>query len=178
MNTVGIVFGCFIPWHAGHQSLFDKAYSENEEVVVAVCGYHGDRGENFIPFDDRLDLVKKKFRADPKVTICQVDDKLCGCDGSFSIDNWRRWSLLLFKNVRLDPNDKDTIYTWYFGDQSYLEAFNVIWPDHKKSVADRKVLPISGTLIRNDPKEHSAYIDPVFVAYLKEKHLLDTHTEK
>ena len=61
MDKVGVVFGCFIPLQKGHLSLIDKAL-KNDKVIIGVCGYDLDRGKDFIPFKDRIELIKEIFK--------------------------------------------------------------------------------------------------------------------
>ena len=35
---IGIVFGCFIPLHQGHEYLIDCAIKENDKIIIGVCG--------------------------------------------------------------------------------------------------------------------------------------------
>ena len=72
---VGIVFGCFIPLHVGHVSLIKKALNENDKVIIGVCGFDGDRGKDFVPFRDRINLMTKRYGKNPKVVLSVVDDK-------------------------------------------------------------------------------------------------------
>ncbi|MBP3824563.1 MAG: adenylyltransferase/cytidyltransferase family protein, partial [Butyrivibrio sp.] len=53
MDNIGIVFGCFIPFHKGHESLVKRALDENDRMIIAVCGYQEDRGKDFLPFTVR-----------------------------------------------------------------------------------------------------------------------------
>ena len=69
MEKIGIVFGCFIPLHKGHESLIERALAENDRMIIAVCGYQQDRGKDFLPFTMRYKLVKEIFRDNPRVIV-------------------------------------------------------------------------------------------------------------
>ena len=62
MINIGIVFGCFIPMHKGHESLITRALEENDKIILAVCGYQTDRGRDFIDFETRIRLVTDMFK--------------------------------------------------------------------------------------------------------------------
>lgn len=168
MDKVGIVFGCFIPLHKGHLSLIDKAL-ENDKVIIGVCGYDLDRGKDFIPFKDRIELIKEIFK-DNKFKVSVVDDHKIGLTGKFDLESWKVWCNELFKNADLDPLENEI--TWYLGEQSYLEMLKKIYPKHTFKFVERTIIPVSGTMIRENPKENIKEIHPVFIKYLKEKNII------
>lgn len=166
MDKVGIVFGCFIPLHKGHLSLVDKAL-KNDKVIIGVCGYDLDRGKDFIPFKDRVELIKEIFN---DLTVVSVDDHKIGLTGKFDLESWKVWCNELFKNADLDPLENEI--AWYLGEQSYLEMLKTIYPKHTFELVERAVIPVSGTMIRENPKENIKEIHPVFIEYLKEKNII------
>ena len=166
MDKVGIVFGCFIPLHKGHLSLIDKAL-KNDKVVIGVCGYDLDRGKDFIPFKDRIELIKEIFN---DLTVVSIDDHKIGLTGKFDLESWKLWCNELFKNADLNPLENEI--TWYLGEQSYLEMLKKIYPKHTFELVERTVIPVSGTMIRENPKENIKEIHPVFIKYLKEKNII------
>ena len=166
MDKVGIVFGCFIPLHKGHLSLIDKALG-NDKVIIGVCGYDLDRGKDFIPFKDRIELIKEIFK---DLTVVSVDDHKIGLTGKFDLESWKVWCNELFKNADLNPLENEI--TWYLGEQSYLKMLKKIYPKHTFKLVERTVIPVSGTMIRENPKENIKEIHPVFIKYLKEKNII------
>lgn len=166
MDKVGIVFGCFIPLHKGHLSLIDKALKD-DRVIIGVCGYDLDRGKDFIPFKDRIELIKEIFK---DLTVVSVDDHKIGLTGKFDLESWKLWCNELFKNADLDPLENEI--TWYLGEQSYLDMLKKIYPKHTFELVERTVIPVSGTMIRENPKENIKEIHPVFKKYLKEKNII------
>ena len=165
---IGIVFGCFIPMHTGHISLITKSYNDNDLTIIAVCGKDDDRGKDFISFNDRCLLTKVRYSKDPFKVVVLDDDKL-GMDGSFSRDNWVKWSEELFKRAALEPNDSANTYTWYTGEPSYQEKLSSIYPNHTFVIVDRSEDTISGTQIRQNPRKYWNQIAPQFRAYLSSK---------
>ena len=163
---VGIVFGCFIPLHQGHEYLIDCALKENDALIIGGCGKDTDRGQDFIPFRDRIKLMKKIYNQ-PNITISVVDDAKLQLDGTFTYDNWCKWSNELFTNANYNPNENQ--YTWYMGEPSYYEKLKLIFPNHKIKVFDRNVNPLSGTKIRENLTEYTNFINKTFLDYLKNK---------
>ena len=47
-----------------------------------------------------------------------------------------------------------------------------IYPKHTFKLVERTVIPVSGTMIRENPKENIKEIHPVFIKYLKEKKII------
>lgn len=166
--SFGIMFGCFIPLHSGHMSLIKQAISENDRVIIGVCGSDFDRGKDFIPFFKRIELMEQIY---PQCIVVPVDDKKIGMDGSFSLYNWRVWCDELFTQAKVDPKKHN--FTWYTGEPSYVEKLSQIYPLHHFKLADRSNLQISGTMIRKNPKKYEGYINDIFCKYLKSEGLIE-----
>lgn len=164
MDKVGIVFGCFIPLHSGHLSLIDKALKENDKVIIGVCGFDNDRGKDFIPFKDRIKLVKSIFK---ESIISVVDDHKIGLTGKFDLESWKIWSKEFFDNANVNPLENEI--TWYLGEQSYIEKLSSLYKDHKFKFVERTIIPVSGTMIRENPEKFVDKIHPVFEQYLRER---------
>lgn len=163
---IGIYFGCFIPLHEGHVSVLKKALSENDHVVLGICGFDDDRGKDFIPFRDRIKLIEKIYSKNKKITLVVIDDKKIGLVGAFDQASWEAWCEELFSNSGFNPNSYE--YTWYTGEPTYISQIKKLYPQHKFVLVDRNALPISGTEIRENYKEYKDKINPTFLKYLKE----------
>ena len=164
-KTLGIVFGCFIPLHAGHKMLIEKAIEENERVIIGVCGSAHDRGRDFVPFKDRFELICRKY-AGPGVKVVQIDDDKISMDGTFTLENWKIWGDELFSQAGESP---DQPIIWYMGEESYKDKLSVIYPKHCFRIFDRREIPLSGTEIRENFQNHAEEIDQDFLDYLEEK---------
>ena len=162
---LGIVFGCFIPLHVGHYKLIDQALSENAAVLLGICGHDGDRGEGYLSFPERQNLMRMKYGSDRNIAISVVDDNKIGLTGKFDREAWEIWSGEFFHNAGVDPNS-DIEFTWYTGDPSYVDTISQVFPKHKFTLIERD--DVSGTNIRNDIKDYASYIDPMFLRYLIE----------
>ncbi|MCR5671623.1 MAG: nicotinate phosphoribosyltransferase [Butyrivibrio sp.] len=165
MEKIGIVFGCFIPFHRGHESLVHRALSENDRMIIAVCGYQYDRGKDFLPFTVRHKLVKEMFHDNNRVIVALIDDKKIGLDGTFTHENWVAWGNELFSSANIDPDSAE--FTWYTGEPSYVEKLGPIYPGHHFTLVDRQIIKTSGSQIRTSPGVHAEEINKVFKDYLR-----------
>lgn len=172
-EKVGLVFGCFIPMHKGHLYMIDKALEENDRIVLGVCGFDDDRGKDFIPFKVRQELLTSKYRYNDKVTLSIVDDKKIGLEGKFDENAWRIWGKEFFTNANVDPDDANIEFTWYTGEQRYIDEIQKVYPKHTFVLLDRGINTISGTAIRNDLKHNLTQIDPVFLRYIFDVYSFD-----
>lgn len=166
---IGIVFGCFIPLHEGHMTLIRSAIDNSDHVIIAICGKDSDRGKDFIPFRDRIRLMKEKYEGSGTVKVVAVDDEKIGMDGSFSLHNWEVWGAELFSQAGVDPYDNGNTYTWYMGEPDYKKKLGDIYRNHQMVLADRRMIPVSGTKIRSNVNENMNSIAPEFIEYLKKK---------
>ena len=171
-ERIGLYFGCFIPLHTGHLAAIQKASCENDRVLLGVCGYDTDRGQNFIPFKERIKLIRKKYRNEDSIIVTEIDDHKIGLTGTFSIDAWKIWCKEYFK-VYFDPFDDSKEYTWYMGEQSYIDKIRTIYPHHNFVLLDRSDIQISGTMIRENPNQYRHMIDESFLQYLCQRNIVN-----
>lgn len=171
--NIGIVFGCYIPLHTGHMKLIDTVIRENDMTIIGVTGHDMDRGRDFVPFLRRVRLMQEIYGSHPSVCLSEVDDKKLGLTGTFSTDAWRLWCDELFSNAKHDLNLAHN-YTWYTGEQRYIDRISEIYPWHNFRLADRTEVPLSGTAIRNDPVKYKNDIHPVYIRYMQQNGILPT----
>ena len=169
MMKLGITFGCFIPLHKGHTHMIDECLANNDITIIGVCGYADDRGKDFIPFIDRYRLIMQRYM-DKGTIIVKIDDKKIGLHGAFDKEAWTIWGNELFNQANINPNRYKVI--WYTGETSYAARLLEVYPNHEIQIFNRSDIDISGTMIRQNPKEYKDYIDPVFAKYLERKNLL------
>ena len=175
---VGIFFGCFIPLHCGHESLIRKALEENDHLILGLCGYDGDRGDGYIPFKDRISLMTEIYGGRDDITLSIVDDKKIGLTGTFSVDAWRTWCKELFGNSGYNPCDPSVEYTWYSGDESYLEKICQLYPLHRFVHIPRNIIPLSGTIIRRNSTYHQNDMHLLFQDYLRRNGIITGYAHK
>ena len=159
---IGMVLGCFAPLHKGHMELILRAKKENDKCYVIVCGHDGDKGEPLLPLKKRIRYVKETFKNDQLVEVISVNDTELGIDQSMSDSNWEKWMGALVGQMK----NYDMIYdkVWYVGEPAYVEPIKKYGFGYTTEVVlvDRQVLPISATMIRNNPLKYWDYISPVF----------------
>ena len=164
-TKIGIVCGCFIPLHAGHKMLIERAIEENHQVIIGVCGAANDRGRDFVPFEERFKMIREKY-AGSNVKVVQIDDDKISMDGTFTLQNWKVWGDELFSQAGESPEGN---ITWYMGEESYRDKLSMIYPKHVFRVFDRREIPLSGTEIRENFQNHAEEIDQAFLDYLEKK---------
>ena len=169
MERIGIVFGCFIPLHKGHKHLIEESIKDNDKTIICVCGYENDRGEDFIPFPDRYDLMCRKYENEDVYVIC-VDDHKIGLTGLFDTQSWGIWGDEFFSQFYDKyglPIDFDKAeVTWYTGELDYVDKLSSIYTEDNFKYFGRNNINISGTQIRNNYSSCKHYVDDDFKEYL------------
>ena len=129
-KLTGVVLGSFSPLHRGHLDLILKAKKEcSDGVVVAVCGYRKDKGEEVgLPLSLRRELIERAFKydgyhEDPLIDVIEMDDNLIGIAGYNN--HWKEWLAEFSKEMAKlkGPEFKiDTDCVFYVGEEEYYEA--------------------------------------------------------
>ena len=166
---VGITFGGYCPMHTGHLDLIMRAKKENDLCYVVVCGYDNEprADEIGLTLNRRYSLVKQMFKDDEQIKVLKVNDTELGIDESMSESNWNIWLRCVEDQVEaLEEKIADemigwTEYTWYVGEQSYVDSLKKRIYDKQKDntfgivdnvvYVERSKNPISATLIRENP---------------------------
>ena len=166
---VGITFGGYCPMHTGHLDLIMRAKKENDLCYVIVCGYDNEprADEIGLTLNRRYSLVKQMFKDDEQIKVLKVNDTELGIDESMSESNWNIWLRCVEDQVEaLEEKIADemigwTEYTWYVGEQSYVDSLKKRIYDKQKDntfgiidnvvYVERSKNPISATLIRENP---------------------------
>jgi NadR type nicotinamide-nucleotide adenylyltransferase len=169
---VGITFGGYCPMHTGHLDLIMKAKKENDICYVVVCGYDNEprADEIGLTLKRRYSLVKQMFKNDEQIRVLMVNDTELGIDESMSESNWDIWLHCVEDQVEaLEEKIADemiglTEYTWYVGEQSYVDSLKKrIYDRHKDNTfgivdniiyVERSKNPISATMIRENPVKY------------------------
>ena len=166
---VGITFGGYCPMHTGHLDLIMRAKKENDLCYVIVCGYDNEprADEIGLTLNRRYSLVKQMFKDDEQVKVFKVNDTELGIDESMSESNWDTWLRCVEEQVEaFEEKIADEIigfieYTWYVGEQSYVDSLKKRIYDKQKEntfgiidnivYVERSKNPISATMIRENP---------------------------
>ena len=166
---VGITFGGYCPMHTGHLDLIMKAKKENDLCYVIVCGYDNEprADEIGLTLNRRYSLVKQMFKDDEQIKVLKVNDTELGIDESMSESNWDIWlrcvedQVEAFEEKIADEMIGFTEYTWYVGEQSYVDSLKKRIYDKQKDntfgiidnivYVERSLNPVSATMIRENP---------------------------
>ena len=169
---VGITFGGYCPMHTGHLDLIMRAKKENDICYVVVCGYDNEprADEIGLTLKRRYSLVKQMFKDDEQIKVFMVNDTELGIDESMSESNWDIWLRCVeeqvekFEETIEDKLTGTTKYTWYVGEQSYVNSLNIRRYDKSKDnmfvivdevvYVERSLNPVSATAIRENPVKY------------------------
>lgn len=159
MSKIGICFGGYCPMHRGHLDAIMRAKKENDRVYVIVCGYDNEEraGNINMTLKERTAIVRKIFRNDEIIKVLTINDTELGIDESMSKENWIVWqnkvAELLYSTLKYNDN-----IMWYVAEPYYkemLETYNIL---KAKVTLIEKIVPVSGTLIRENPLKYWKYI--------------------
>jgi len=149
----GFVFGKFLPFHKGHHAMINFALTKCDVLTVFVCC----SDKEGIPCEKRQSWILQTFS---ELTALQVrtfsykESKLPNTsESSFEIS--KMWSEI-FK--QLIPDCDLVITSEEYG--NYVASFMGI--EHIPFDPDKKLFPVSATVIRNDPFNNWQYL-PVTV---------------
>jgi NadR type nicotinamide-nucleotide adenylyltransferase len=138
-----VVAGRFYPFHAGHRHLIGEAVREARKVSVLVC----ERADCTIPADVRAAWIRAAF---PGIETVVVDQDELG----LSDDDSPGWAAATVEALAARP---DAVFSSeHYGD-AYAAAMGAV---HRLVDPDRRVVPISGTLVRHAPLAHLDRLDP------------------
>ena len=134
------VLGKFMPFHNGHIHLIDTAISKSDKVTVVV----GTLPTEPIPGELRFKWVKEHYRTNPNVTVVHCTEVLPQYPEEH-VDFWKIWVGVV---NRYCPADIDVIFTSELYGETYAQHLGI---EHHLVDLERKIIPTSGTKIRNKP---------------------------
>ena len=147
----GLVFGKFLPVHKGHQYLIEQAMSQVDELTVLVCSIKTEP----IPGYLRFNWMKKLY---PKLRVLHVTDE----NPQFPKDHpdfWQIWTDTFNRNM---PQGIDVLFTSeYYGD----EMARHLSCKHIMVDQPRETIPVSATMIRDNPYQNWNFIPEVVRPY-------------
>jgi NadR type nicotinamide-nucleotide adenylyltransferase len=170
VRTIGVVFGTFAPLHIGHQQEIYKAVAECGEAIVMVSGYKGDRGDKIgLPVRTRYRYLREAYADEPLIHVDMIDEsKIPRYPGG-----WELWTRMLVDRVRANTTmsaDEHVVqYVIYVGEQDYVDELKnqlsqgkLYYERWDVVKLDRSKIPVSATMIREDPMKHWTAINRVF----------------
>ena len=159
MSKIGICFGGYCPMHRGHLDAIMRAKKENDKCFVIVCGYDNEEraGNINMTLKERTAIVRKIFEKDEIVSVFSINDTDLGIDETMCDNNWIIWQTEVVEQLNGIVHDDDEVM-WYVAEPYYkemLEKHNLL--NAKVTLID-KVVPVSGTYIRQNPIKYWKYI--------------------
>lgn len=137
--TSGLIVGKFNPPHKGHSFLIECALSQVAELTVIVC----DHPSQTIRGEQRAAWLREIH---PQVTVLVVPDTLG--------DDHAAWAKFTIATLHYAP---DIVFT----SENYGDAFSqFLGSRHVLVDRDRRNVPISATMVRQDPLAHWDYLAP------------------
>lgn len=146
--------------HRGHLDAIMKAKKENDKCFVIVCGYDNEEraGNINMTLKERTAIVRKIFANDEIITVLSINDTQLGIDESMCDKNWVIWQKEVMRQLKITPSHEGVSITWYVAEPYYkemLEKHNLL---NAKTILIDKVVPVSGTYIRQNPIKYWKYI--------------------
>ena len=155
LAPTGLVIGRFIPPHLGHSHLIAEAISQVDRLVVMVNSRDGEP----VPGDLRATWLAELH---PLARVVEVRHDL---DTDFNdAELWARWVALFSSHWPYADGPHIVFSSEPYGSElgRRMGARSVVVD------GDRATVPISGTLIRAQPREHLDYLAPVVRAWVEE----------
>ena len=154
----GLIVGRFCPPHLGHSHLIDTAAAQVDRLVVFVNTRDGEP----VPGELRAHWLAELH---PAVTVVEVRHDL---DTDFDDDDlWNEWIALFESRWPLERGPDA-----YFSSEAYgAEIARRLGARAVEVDADRIAVPISASMIRENPRAHLDQLAPVVRAWVTD-HLL------
>ena len=153
--ATGLVVGRFDPPHLGHSFLIDQAAQRCERLAVYV---------NSGPHDAAPGRLRAAWLAElhPAVTVVEVVHELPTDFGDETL--WQRW-IDLFRAHWPFERGPDVVFS---SDPYVAELARRLGAEPVVVDAERANVPISATMIRNDPAAHVEMLAPPVRAWVEE----------
>jgi HTH-type transcriptional repressor of NAD biosynthesis genes len=153
----GLVIGKFLPIHHGHIALIDFAISQCDELIVSMSYTDQDP----IPAELRFSWIKEVFKDRPKIKPAMIKDDF----DNEQLDlptRTAKWSEVIRRTY--PPIDI------LFSSEEYGETFaRNLGIVHRSFDPERKIYPVSATLIRKNPMNYWDFIPPAVRPYFVKK---------
>jgi HTH-type transcriptional repressor of NAD biosynthesis genes len=149
----GLIIGKFMPFHKGHISLIDFGLKNCDKLIIGVCSLKSEP----IDGDIRYKWLSDYYKDNEKVKVIHITEELPNSsESSKSISKiWAEYLKKLLPEVNI-------IFASEQYAQYVAEYMNI---DYKIYDTDRTIVPISATIIRNNPFKHWSYIPDIVKPY-------------
>ena len=149
-KTHGLLLGKFLPPHRGHQYLIDFARQYADHLTVHVCSIPSEP----IPGDLRFQWMREQWAGCPDVTVVHCDDLNPQVPEDDPDHFWEIWRESLLSRQAQPPDLVFASEPYGFPLAETLGA-RYVPVDHA-----REIVPVSGTLLRDDPLRYWQYLLP------------------
>jgi len=144
----GLTLGKYAPFHRGHQLVIDTALAEMDEVIVII--YNAPETTS-IPLKIRAGWIQKIY---PRVKLIEAADGPTDVGNTPEIKT--RHERYILENLRISG------VTHFYCSEFYGEHMSLALGAVNRLVdPERKIVPVSGVLIRKNPKAYRQYLDPI-----------------
>jgi len=150
----GLIVGRFDPPHLGHSHLIEQAASRCRRLAVFVNSGAADR----VPGHLRAGWLAELH---PDVTVIEVAHELPTDFGDE--DLWRRWTVL-FESRWPFETGPDVVFS---SDPYVAELAHRLGAEADVVDAERVTVPISATMVREEPAEHLHRLAPPVRAWVE-----------
>lgn len=157
----GFVLGKFMPIHEGHKHMLDFATKQCDVLTILVCALDSEP----IPGFKRYEWMKHEY-PNARVLYCN-EDLLQEPRSEDDEEFWAQWRDVM---KRYHPERIHRV----FGSEDYVVRLAKEAGDAEPFIVDkeRKMMPVSGTAIRNDPYTNWKYIPEVVRPYFNKRVLI------
>lgn len=155
MARRGLIIGKFLPLHHGHRHLIETAWSQCDELTIALFA----RTDEPIPHDVRRSWLTELF---PTVRVVGgIDDHDVDFDDAAAWQHWIDGTL-----AALDGHPPDVV----FSSEDYgAELARRLGADSVIVDLDRSAVRVSGSRVRADPYAHWDLLDPPVRAWFAKR---------
>lgn len=148
-HSLGLVLGKFMPPHHGHRLVIRTALAQSERVVLVVC----KQADDPIPADLRAGWLRQLYPP-AIVTVLNV---------TWPITDDAAWATGVVAVVGETP-------AAVFSSDLYAERLaGLLGCAHVMVDKERSQVPISASLIRQDPMEYREFLDPLVYRYFSRR---------
>ena len=155
MPKAGLTLGKFAPFHKGHQYMFDTALSELDDLSVLIY----DSPVTEVPLSVRAGWIRRLY---PQVRVIEAWD---GPDG---YSDERSFEILQEQYI-ISRLEGRTINHFYSSERYGAHVSRALGAVDRRVDEARRAVPVSATMIRENPYAFRSFLDPVVYADLVTK---------
>jgi len=153
----GLVIGKFMPVHNGHIALINFAASHCNELIVSMSYTPGDKIDPYLRFEWIKEIFKDQPNIKPAIIPDDFDDENLALNERTNI--WAKKMRKVYPKIDI-----------LFSSEPYGTPFaRNLQAEHALFDEPRKFIPVSATLIRNNPFQYWEFIPDQVKPYFVKK---------